>query len=77
MTRKTTAIPLASSDRIIKNAGAERTADSASIALSKILEEYGTKVSIDAIVLAKHAGRSTIRDEDIKLAAEELAKSSK
>ena len=61
-------LPLAPVERIIRNAGADRVSEGASIELAKILEEFGIEVSREAIELAKHAGRTTVKEEDIRLA---------
>jgi len=59
---------LAVMNRLIKKAGAERVSDEASDTLRNILEEIGTNISKTAIELANHAGRKTIKPEDILLA---------
>ncbi|MGE0243252.1 MAG: histone family protein [Nitrososphaeraceae archaeon] len=59
---------LAVMNRVIKKAGAERVSDEASDTLRKILEEIATNISRTAIELANHAGRKTIKPEDVLLA---------
>ncbi|HET7642838.1 MAG TPA: histone family protein [Nitrososphaeraceae archaeon] len=59
---------LAVMNRVIKKAGAERVSDEASDTLRKILEEIATNISKTAIELSNHAGRKTIKPEDILLA---------
>jgi histone H3/H4 len=65
-----TEIPVAPVTRIIRNADAERVSEDASQALVELLEEYGAKISKEAVSLAKYAGRKTIKKEDIEKAAE-------
>ena len=67
-------LPLAPVERIIRKAGADRVAEGASVQLAKALEEYGVQVSNEAIALAKHAKRTTVKEEDITLAVARLKK---
>ena len=52
----------------MKAAGAQRVSEKAKEELREILEEIGGKISHQAIIFSKHAGRKTIKKEDIKLA---------
>jgi len=64
-------IPLAAMEKIMKNAGAERVSDSAKAALKSVLETLAGEISSKAVTLAAHAGRKTIKSEDVNLAAKD------
>jgi len=61
-------IPLAAMEQIIKQAGADRVADTAKAALKEVLEEYAAGIAEDAVKFAVHAGRKTVKAGDIQLA---------
>jgi len=63
-------IPIAPVNRLIRNAGAERVSEDASAELVKLLEAEGAKIANKAVALAKHAGRKTVKVEDILQAVE-------
>ena len=71
-TEDMTELPLAPIGRIVRKAGADRVSQDARAVLADILEDYGLKVSAEALKLARHAGRRTIKAEDIKLATQRL-----
>ena len=61
-------MPLATMEKIISEAGAARVSEDAKKELKRILEEYAVGIAEKAIKFAGHAGRKTIKSEDIKLA---------
>ncbi|MBE6488401.1 MAG: histone family protein [Methanosphaera stadtmanae] len=62
-----TELPLAPLKRILKEAGATRISDEAVVELAKVLEEYGAEIGKEASKYANHAGRKTVRAEDIQM----------
>ncbi len=65
-------LSVAAMHRICKKAGAERVSESAAIEMAKVLEEIGFKIAKGAIDYTIHAGRKTVEDRDIKIAAEKI-----
>ena len=63
---------LAAMYRIMKKSGAERISDDAADELRKVLEEVAGRIARQAIDLSVHAGRKTIKAEDIKFAAKNV-----
>lgn len=62
-------IPLATVDRLMRKAGAKRVSEDAARAMAEVVEERGLTIAAAAVKLAEHAGRKTVRDVDIRLAA--------
>lgn len=62
-------LPIAAVIRIAKANGAERVGSDAAETLVKKAEAYIGKLAKDAEKLASHAGRKTIKAEDIEMAA--------
>ena len=60
---------IAAMHRICKKAGAERVSESAAVEMARVLEEIGVKIGKEAVDFAMHAGRKTVKAEDIKIAA--------
>jgi histone H3/H4 len=63
---------LASMYRVIKKSGAERVSDDAADELRKILEGIAEKIARQAVELSLHAGRKTVKAEDVQLASKNV-----
>jgi histone H3/H4 len=55
--------------RVMKKSGAERISDDAADELRKVLEDVAERIAKQAVDLSSHAGRKTIKQEDIRFAA--------
>jgi histone H3/H4 len=62
-------LPIAAIIRLAKQSGAERVGSDAAAALVVKTEEYIADLVKEANKLAMHAGRKTIKEEDVNLAA--------
>jgi histone H3/H4 len=58
--------------RLCKKAGAERVSETAAKELAKALQEIGIKIAKEALGYAMHAGRKTIKSEDIEIATRKV-----
>ena len=65
-------LAIAPMHRICKKAGAQRVSEAAAKELAKALEEIGIKIAKEALDYAMHAGRETIKAEDIEIAAKKV-----
>jgi histone H3/H4 len=65
-------LSIAPMHRLIKKAKADRVSESAAQALAVALEEIGIKIAKEAIEYAMHAGRKTVKAEDIEIATRKV-----
>ena len=65
-------IAVAPMHRLCKKAGADRVSEAAAQELGRVLEEIGVKIAKDALEYAVHAGRKTIKSEDIEIATRKI-----
>lgn len=66
--RKSSTIPKASVARILLKAGAKRVSSDAVDTFTEVITDIALKISSRANDIAKHAGRKTVHEGDIKLA---------
>ena len=64
-------LPIAAVVRIAKKHGSERVGSDAAEALVAKAEDYIAELTKEANRLAQHAGRKTIKAEDVKMAADD------
>ena len=60
--------------RILKKSGAERVSDESANELRRVIEEIAETIAKNAIDMSSHAGRKTVKAEDVKLASKQLNK---
>lgn len=58
--------------RLCKKAGADRVSEAAAKELAKVLEKIGVDIAREALKFAMHAGRKTIKADDIAVVAEKF-----
>ena len=58
--------------RLCRKAGADRVSEAAAKELAKTLDEIGLKIAKEALDYAVHAGRKTIKTEDIEIATRKI-----
>ncbi|MBA7475959.1 hypothetical protein ES707_11334 [subsurface metagenome] len=64
-----TDLPLVPLGKLIVKAGAERVSADAKVELGKLMEQYASRIAKEAITLADHASRKTVKATDIRMAA--------
>ena len=69
MTRKITTIPKAPVARILMKSGAKRVSADAAEVFAEIITGITEKIAVQAAQIAKHAGRKTVNEGDVRLAA--------
>jgi histone H3/H4 len=65
-------LAIAPMHRICKKAGAKRVSEDASRVLAEELEKIGIRIAGEAWDFADHAGRKTVKAEDIRIAVKKV-----
>ena len=71
---KASELGLSAMYRILKKSGAERVSDESANELRRVIEELAEAIAKNAVEDANHAGRKTVKAEDIKLASKQFNK---
>jgi len=68
MTKKS-ALPLAAMEKLLKLGGPARVSDKAKETFRDVLDDIADKIAQNAIKIAAHSGRKTVKGSDVRLAA--------
>ncbi len=71
---KSSELGLSAMYRILKKSGAERVSDESADELRRIIEEIAMAVAKSAVEMSSHAGRKTVKADDVKLASKRFTK---
>ena len=71
---KSSELGLSAMYRILKKSGAQRVSDESAVELRRVVEEIAEAIAKNATDMSKHAGRKTIKAEDVKLASKQFNK---
>lgn len=74
MTGKSAELGISPMYRILKKSGAGRVSDESAAELRRITEDLAESIARGAVELATHAGRKTIKAEDVRLASRMFGK---
>lgn len=69
MARNINVIPRAPVARILLKAGAKRVSQGSIDAFSDAIRELTERIAVQASKIAKHSGRKTVLEEDVRLAS--------
>ncbi len=62
-------LPLSAIERVARKSGAERISKEAVVELERTLESVAEELMKEIVSVAKHAGRKTVKAEDVRLVA--------
>ena len=71
---KSSELGLSAMYRILKKSGAQRVSDESAVELRRVIEEIAEAIAKNAVEMSNHAGRKTVKAEDVKLASKPFNK---
>ena len=71
---KASELGLSAMYRILKKSGAERVSDESASELRRVIEEIAEAIAKNAVDMSSHAGRKTVKADDVKLASKQFNK---
>ena len=60
--------------RILKKSGAQRVSDESANELRRVIQEIAEAIAKNAVDMSSHAGRKTVKADDVKLASKQFNK---
>ena len=73
-TMKTSELGLSAMYRILKKSGAQRVSDESANELRRVIQEIAEAIAKNAVDMSSHAGRKTVKADDVKLASKQFNK---
>ncbi|ABK76703.1 histone H3 and H4 [Cenarchaeum symbiosum A] len=74
MTMGSSELGLAAMYRILKKSGAQRVSDESADELRRTIEEIALSIARNAVDMSSHAGRRTVKAEDVRLASRQYTR---
>ena len=71
---KSSELGLSAMFRILKKSGAQRVSDESAVELRRVIEEIAEAIAKNAVEMSNHAGRKTVKAEDVKLSSKQFNK---
>ena len=71
---KSSELGLSAMYRILKKSGAQRVSEESAVELRRVIEEIAEAIAKNAVDMSSHAGRKTVKAEDVKLASKQFNK---
>ena len=71
---KSSELGLSAMYRILKKSGAQRVSEESAAELGRVIEEIAEGIAKNAVDVSNHAGRKTVKAEDVKLASKQFNK---
>jgi len=71
---KSSELGLSAMYRILKKSGAQRVSDESAVELRRVIEEIAEAIAKNAVAMSNHAGRKTVKADDVKLASKQFNK---
>jgi len=71
---KSSELGLSAMYRILKKSGAQRVSDESADELRRVIEEIAEVIAKNAVADENHAGRKTVKADDVKLASKQFSK---